>query len=396
VRKTVLVLAVFAVVAACSGNSVSTGETTSAGSTTSSASITSGSTVTSGSATTARKVRIGTVIGTVPNGGKVNNVETNDGDPLAALDVIGTNPDGKVAFSVGNALPSCNLDGDSAVQVQPTGNVVLSVRQGVVTCRTSTTNQKNFVAGQTVVTAVDPVVVIGYDGRQATVRVAQGYVGVRSGGGLRVVGARQQASAGGGGVQVQQWDPSSLAPADNVFVSKEVNTAVSQARVPAYPALSDRSSPVLGRADQRGSFAIDVVGGDDHVIAAATAFLSEFLRHGTSLEVQAETASAAEASAALQKGDIDGVIVANGQGSPLFTIDGATWRVVLPSDQGTLQASLQSFLSAALLARCTGGRTGSAPAPSQSCYETTYRSALQTDQNAFVPLDGLAPYLGLR
>ena len=86
----------------------------------------------------------------------------------------------------------------------------------------------------------------------------------------------------------------------------------------------------------------------------------------------------------------------NGQGNPLFTVDDRTWRLVTPRDQGSLVGSLQAFVAAALQARCSTGRTGAAAQPGQSCFETLYRQAVHAGAASYVPLDGLAGYLGLR
>ena len=63
------------------------------------------------------------------------------------------------------------------------------MRKGTALCRTSTNGQlKQFVAGGTVITAADPVFLVGWDGDTATVQVAQGYVRLENDRGTAVVG----------------------------------------------------------------------------------------------------------------------------------------------------------------------------------------------------------------
>ena len=332
----------------------------------------------------------------MPNGGRVNDAEANDGDEIAAQDVIDANPDGQVRFQVGKELPQCSVDGDSAVQVQPGFGVLLVIRKGVVSCLTSSAGAKNFVAGDTLVTAVDPVMLLGYDGQHATVRVAQGQVRVKAPAGTAILGPNQQTEAGSGEApNVGPWSPDQLPQDQAAYINGLIGQGVSAARAPSYPRLSVDGSAALRRAEDRKSFVVALVSNDGSASAVTQSLLEEFLQHGAPLSVEVTLAAADQAGSALSSGDADLVVsdqVVGNNSIPLFTLGGATYRASASDDAGQLIPWLRDFLAAALQAECSRSSAAPAAAPGQSCYEHSYRAGVQTD---IVPLSALGAYLGL-
>ena len=126
--------------------------------------------------------------------------------------------------------------------------------------------------------------------------------------------------------------------------------------------------------------------------------LSQFLRHGPKLQLSVTEASQNDAATALNSGDADLVVSSSLRGRSsraLYSLDGSTWSATQGANGGNLLDNLAAFLSAALQARCSANRNGQTANPGQSCYESTYRSAAGLGNGEYVPLDGLAPYLGL-
>ena len=202
------------VVAACgsSGSTVSSDTTTAA---TATASTVAADTTTAPADNGSRaqgKASIGKVLDIIPVGGTVGGVSAFAGQGVAAQDVISSDPNGKIRFDLGAALPFCQVETDSEVRAKPGGAALVEVSKGTVLCRTSAQGQlKTFNAGGSVVQAVDPVFFLSWDGSQVGLRVAQGFVGVRGPNGTVAVGADRQTSySPGQSPGVGPWDQSEL------------------------------------------------------------------------------------------------------------------------------------------------------------------------------------------
>ncbi|HKA05291.1 MAG TPA: hypothetical protein VKD67_13220, partial [Acidimicrobiales bacterium] len=336
-----------------------------------------------------------------PVGGTVGGAAAFAGQAVAALDVITSDPNGKIRFDLGNALPFCQVETDSEVQAAPGGAALVAVNKGTVLCRTSSAGQlKTFNAGGSVLQAVDPVFLLGWDGSEVRLRVAQGYVGVRGPQGTVPIGANRQTSFSPNDQPgVGPWDQSELRGELRDTVNRQVSTAVQQARPPGYPAVGTNGSPSLAAAVQRGELRVLVTAnGNDQAVALTEGLLKAFLQHAPKVGLSVQEASQNEASTALNAGRVDLLVSASLRtrtSRALFSLDGDTWFVTQSGNGGNLLDNLAAFLTTALQARCSGNRNVQTANPGQSCYEATYRDAIGAGNNEYVPLDGLAPYLGL-
>jgi hypothetical protein len=362
---------------------------------------TNGTNANNGSNTNNRKQGIGQVIDIIPVGGKVGGAAAFAGQAVAAKDLIASDPNGKIRFGLGNQLPFCQVETDSEVEAAPGGAALVAVNKGTVLCRTSSAGQlKTFSAGGSVLQAVDPVFLLTWDGSQVSLRVAQGYVGVRGPRGTVPVGANRQTSYSpddqpGAG----PWDQSELRGELRDTVQSQVGQAQQQVRPPAYPAVGTNGSPALADAVQRGELRVVVTAdGDEQAHALTEGLLRAFLQHGPRVGLSVNDASADQASAALSSGEADLVVSTSVRGRSsraLFSLGGSTWSVTQNAKGGNLLDNLAGFLTAALQARCSGNRNAQTANPGQSCFESTYRDAIGLGDNEYVPLDGMSPYLGL-
>jgi hypothetical protein len=340
---------------------------------------------TSAGATNGKKA-VGSVDGIVPVGGTVDGTRAFQGQPVDAQDVVSTEPNGKVIFSVGKQVPFCQVETDSAVQVLPGNGSLVSVQRGTALCRTSSTGQlKQFAAGGVAITASDPVVILGWDGANASIRVAQGYVKIQGNGQSAVVGPNQQASAGRGGRDVGPWDPSSIEDAQTrKAATDQVATAVANQPRARYPSLTANTSPTIREAQARG---VLVVGVDDSQIET---FVQElFGEMGSTWKVTVSTQEGTDASL-----DRDIVVTSHPRKSDavaLAAVHGTTYSAETVKPDKAMTSAIASFLSSALRAECPSDGGGGAQ-PGKSCYEDIYKVQLGAD---FVPLDPLARYLGL-
>jgi hypothetical protein len=330
------------------------------------------------------KQAIGTVTGIVPVGGQVGGAAAFEGQGVGRQDVISTEANGKIIFSIGQQLPFCQVETASEVQVAPGGATLVEVRKGTALCRTSTSGQlKQFVAGGTVITAADPVFLVGWDGETATVQVAQGYVRLASDRGETVLGANQQAQSRSGRIGVGPWEPDSIEDRQTRgAAATQLRQAAGDQPAVRYPGLDPSQSPILADARKAGGIVIDV--GQRRL----QTFVQELLGNMASLWDVAASVQGNNDRASI-------VVTADpprgGNAIPLAELDGATYFAVLGEDDPALAQAMRAYLAASLHARCPlagGGRA----APGQSCYEDTYRVQVGAD---FVPLGPLAPYVGL-
>jgi len=355
-----------------------------------------------GNTGTAKKQGIGQVIDIIPVGGTVGGAAAFAGQAVAAQDLIASDPNGKIRFNLGARLPFCQVETDSEVQAAPGGAALVAVNKGTVLCRTSSAGQlKTFSAGGSVLQAVDPVFLLTWDGSQVSLRVAQGYVGVRGPQGTVPVGANRQTSYSPDDQPgVGPWDPSQLGGSElGDTLQAQIGQAQQQARPPGYPAVGTNGSPALAEAVKRGELRVLVTAdGDDRALALATGLLREFVRHGPRVQLSVTDASENDAATALNSGDADVVVsssLRSRSSRSLYSLDGSTWAATQGANGGDLLDNLAAFLSAALQARCSANRNAQTATPGQSCYESTYRAAAGLGNGDYVPLDGLAPYLGL-
>ncbi len=329
------------------------------------------------------KAAVGTVTGVVPVGGRVAGAAAFEGQAVGRTDVISTEPNGKIIFSLGQLVPFCQVETASEVEVAPSGVTLVEVRKGTALCRTSTNGQlKQFAAGSTVLTAADPVFLLGWDGETATVQVAQGYVRLESDDGTAIVGANQQAQAGPGGMGVGPWEPASIEDRQTrAAATTQLDQALGDQPAVRYPGLDASQSPVLADAKQAGGL---VVGVDQQALET---FVQELLGNMGSLW---------DVNISVQAGNRGSIVVTSepprGRDAiALAELDGTTYFAVPTEDDPALAQAMRVFLAASLQARCPlagGGRA----APGRSCYEDAYRVQVGAD---LVPLGPLAPYLGL-
>ncbi len=362
-------------------------------------------TATNGNTTTAatnnKKQGIGKVIDIIPVGGTVGGAAAFAGQAVAALDVLASDPNGKIRFDLGNALPFCQVETDSEVQAAPGGAALVAVNKGTLLCRTSSAGQlKTFSAGGSVLQAVDPVFLLGWDGSEVSLRVAQGYVGVRGPQGTVPVGANRQTSYSPDDQPgVGPWDQSEVAGELRATLQSQVGVAVQAARPPGYPAVGTNGSRALADAVDRGDLRVLVTAdGNDQAVALSTGLLTAFLQHAPKVGLSVEDASESDAATALQSGEADLVVstsVRARTSRALFSLDGDTWFATQGAAGGSLLDNLAAFLTSALQARCSSNRNAQTANPGQSCYEVAYRDAIGVGDDEYVPLDGLAPYLGL-
>jgi hypothetical protein len=348
-----------------------------------------------------KKQGIGQVIDIIPVGGTVGGSAAFAGQAVAARDVIASDPNGKIRFDLGNMLPFCQVETDSEVEAAPGGAALVAVNKGTLLCRTSSAGQlKTFSAGGSVLQAVDPVFLLSWDGSQVGLRVAQGYVGVRGPQGTVPVGANRQASYSPDDQPgVGPWDQSEVRGELRDTLQSQVSQAQQDARPPAYPAVGTNGSPALAAAVEQGELRVLVTaGGDDRALGLTNGLLKAFLQHAPKVQLSVNDASENDAAAALNSGDADLVVSTSlraRSSRALFTLDGTTWFVTQNGNGGNLIDNLAAFLTAALQARCSGNRNARTANPGQSCYESTYRDSIGLGSDEYVPLDGMAPYLGL-
>jgi len=332
---------------------------------------------------TPAKQGIGNVTGIVPVGGQVGGIAAFEGQPVARQDIISTEPNGKIIFSLGQLVPFCQVETASEVEVAPSGGSLVEVRRGTALCRTSTDGQlKQFVAGNTVLTAADPVFLLGWDGETATVQVAQGFVRIETDSGGAVIGANQQAQSNSGGIGVGPWEPESIEDDQTRDAAlTQLDAAVSDQSTVRYPSLDPSRSPTLAAAQRAGALVVNV---DEQQLQT---FTQELLGNMGALW---------DVPVSVQSGQEGGVIVTSqpprgANAVPLASLDGTTYFAVLTEEDPAFRQAMSAFIAASLQARCPlsgGGRAR----PGQSCYEEVYRVQVGTD---LVPLDALAPYLGL-
>jgi hypothetical protein len=338
---------------------------------------------TGGQDTGPAKQAIGTVTGIVPVGGQVAGAAAFEGQAVGRQDVISTEANGKIIFSLGQLVPFCQVETASEVQVAPSGGTLVEVRKGTALCRTSTNGQlKQFAAGNTVLTAADPVFLLTWDGDTATVQVAQGYVRIKSDEGTTVVGANQQAQSGPGGLGVGPWEPASIEDRQTRdAATTQLDQALGDQPAVRFPRLDPSQSPILADAQRAGGLVVDV---DEQQLET---FTQELLGNMGALW---------KVPVSVQSGDKGGIVVTSSpprglDAVPLASLDGTTYFAVLTEDDPALLKAMQAFLAASLQARCPLAGGGAA-APGQSCYEDTYRVQVGAD---LVPLGPLAPYVGL-
>ncbi len=361
---------------------------------------TSGNGGTRAQTTNPAKPAIGKVLDIVPVGGTVGGATAFTGQGVAAQDVISSDPNGKIRFDLGAALPFCQVETDSAVKARPGGATLVEVSKGTVLCRTSSQGQlKTFNAGGSVLQAVDPVFLLSWDGSDVGLRVAQGYVGVRGPNGTVAVGANRQTSYSPGQAPgVGPWDQSELRGELHDTLADQVAEAQRGVRPPAYPQVGTGSSPALAAAVQRGVLRVLVTSSDGDIGELTTALLQQFLAHGPKVKLDVSATGVDDARASLASGDADLVVsdeIRTRASGPFFTSSGSTWFVTQGPNGGQLVSQIGIFLTTALQARCSTSRTATAASPGQSCFETTYRKAIGAGSGEYVPLDGMAGYLGL-
>ena len=307
------------------------------------------------------KQAVGTVTGIVPVGGQVAGAAAFEGQAVGRQDVISTEANGKIIFSLGQQVPFCQVETASEVEVTPGGATLVEVRKGTALCRTSTNGQlKQFVAGGTVITAADPVFLVGWDGDTATVQVAQGYVRLENDRGTAVVGANQQAQSGSGGIGIGPWEPSSIPDGQTRdAAATQLDQAASDQPAVRYPRLDPSQSPILADGQRAGGIVIDVAE------RQLQTFVQELLGNmgalwDVGISVQSNT-------------DRASIVVTDDppSGRPavaLADLDGTTYFAVLAEDDPALADAMRSFLAASLQVRCPLAGGGPA-APGQSCYE---------------------------
>jgi hypothetical protein len=330
------------------------------------------------------KQAVGTVTGIVPVGGQVAGAAAFEGQAVGRQDVISTEANGKIIFSLGQQVPFCQVETASEVQVTPSGATLVEVRKGTALCRTSTNGQlKQFVAGGTVITAADPVFLVGWDGDTATVQVAQGYVRLKNDRGTAVVGANQQAQSGSGRIGIGPWEPSSIPDGQTRdAAATQLDQAASDQPTARYPRLDPSRSPILADGQRAGGIVIDVAE------RRLQTFVQDLLGNiGALWDVGISVQSNTDRASIVVTADPP-------RGRPavaLAGLDGTTYFAVLAEDDPALADAMRSFLAASLQVRCPLAGGGPA-APGHSCYEDAYRVQVGTD---LVPLTPLAPYLGL-
>jgi hypothetical protein len=329
------------------------------------------------------KAAIGTVTGIVPVGGQVAGAAAFEGQAVGRADVISTEANGKIIFSLGQLVPFCQVETASEVEVAPGAATLVEVRKGTALCRTSTNGQlKQFAAGNTVLTAADPVFLLGWDGQTATVQVAQGYVRLQSDDGTAIVGANQQAQAGPGGMGVGPWEPASIEDRQTRdAAATQLDQALGDRPSVRYPGLDASQSPILADAKQAGGL---VVGVDERGLQT---FTQELLGNMGSLW---------DVDVSVQSGTRGSIVVTSNpprgrDAIALAELNGTTFFAVLTEDDPALAQAMRAFLAASLQVRCPLAGGGPA-APGRSCYEDVYRVQVGGD---LVPLSPLAPYLGL-
>jgi hypothetical protein len=370
VRRAALAAGLLVVAAACGGGGGAT--------------VTPGSAAGTNGNTGGAKQAIGSVTGIVPVGGQVGGAAAFEGQAVGREDVISTEANGKIIISLGQLVPFCQVETASEVEVAPGGSTLVQIRKGTALCRTSTNGQlKQFAAGNTVVTAADPVFLLGWDGKTATVQVAQGFVRLEGDRGSAVIGANQQAQSGAGGIGIGPWEPSAIADDQTREAAATLldQAAADQAAV-RYPRLDASQSPILADGLRAGGIIVDVAEPD------LQTFAQDLLGSmGALWDVPLSVQSGVDRASI--------VVTANPpRGSTavaLAALDGTTYFAVLAEDDPAFAQALRAYLAASLQARCPG--TGGGPAaPGHSCYEDTYRVQVGAD---LVPLTPLAPYLGL-
>ncbi len=331
--------------------------------------------------TTPAKETIGQVTGIVPVGGRVGGADAFEGQGVGRQDLISTEPNGKVIFALGKLLPFCQVETDSEVQVEPGDGSLVDVKRGTALCRTSTDGQlKQFVAGGVVVTAADPVFLLGWDGETATIQVAQGFVRVEGDGGSAVVGANQQAQSGSSGIGVGPWEPQSIQDDQTRKAAlAQRDEASSQQPGVRYPSLDPSNSPTLRQAQDRGALVIGVAE------RGIQTFVQDlFGNMGQLWDVTASVQSEGPVT-------VSSTPPRGSNAVPIGGVDGTVYFVTTADDDPAFLQAVARFLGASLQAACPlegGGRSD----PGDSCYEEAYRVQLGQD---LVWLDPMARYLGL-
>ena len=228
--------------------------------------------------------------------------------------------------------------------------------------------------------------------------MAQGYVGVRVRTG-RCVGANHQTRTRPAGSASARGIQSELR-GELRGTARPGAEAQPASRPPAYPQVGTRLVADPGGDGQRGVQVL-VTSSDGDVGELTRRSLQEFLRpraHGEARRLRALGVDDARAS--LASGDADLVAsdeIRTGPAGPAPRWSGTTWFVTQgPRTSGQLGSHVgPSWRPRSRPAAAPAGPSRRRRPAGQSCYETTYREGSALGDGEYVPLDPMAPYLGL-
>ncbi|MEO6121711.1 MAG: hypothetical protein ABIW46_02095 [Acidimicrobiales bacterium] len=228
-------------------------------------------------ATTKPAERVGEITTVLSATALVNDVVVGGGDPITSNAVLATSGQGVVSFSLEDKLEDCQLSPGGNLRVQPSVNVLLTLGQGQLWCRTDTSEKERvFEVPGGRVTVRDPVFALDTRDGGGTVRVAYGFVEARSDNpdaSGRLVGpnAAYTIPTGPGPARAKTFDPRRLESVERSAIDRMV------AAVPRPnfdPPNTATSSGVLARTRRREALR---AGFTNELTGASRTFAKAFL-----------------------------------------------------------------------------------------------------------------------
>lgn len=154
---------------------------------------TAGNTATSAPAGDPRREQVGTVETVIARLARINGAQVNSRSSLAAGDLVATDSEGELDFSLEEKIKKCRTLPGSELRVQPGGGVLVDWTAGSSLCvTTDDPSPRTFTAGGVQLRAADPTFEVKIDGAGTLVRVMHGFVEVGRGEATVMVGPQQE------------------------------------------------------------------------------------------------------------------------------------------------------------------------------------------------------------
>lgn len=294
--------------------------------------------------------QVGTVETVIARLARVNGAQVNSRSPLAAGDLVSTDSEGELDFSLEEKIRRCRTLPGSELRVLPGGGVLVEWTAGSSLCvTTDDPAPRTFTAGGAQLRAADPTFEVTVDRDRSMVRVMQGFVEVGRGEATVMVGPGQQTTVPRGRQPSEPGRMGGLSAKE----AGALRALEGLQPVPDFSRPGAGDSRGLTRTFRRGHLVVAVDGADREarqVAAFAEAYLG-FLSESWRLDdPEVTTVSLDSALRGLGDGSVDVVVTPGNPGQlpsfPLIDRNGRVLRAVV-ADSG-YQRALESFTAKAL------------------------------------------------